>query len=249
MTPGMCKAVSNFWIIGIDSSFAQVGCQPMAMWWATAGNVAVLWGHWLGQQYDRKRWSTLSCQGAGTHKMAAPRVASLDLVMSSGTWRWASAPSSGMVLARSEVADSDWMLEAASGGLTVGCAFTLATLDLAAVWARVPGAWVGIDSNDRMLLVATTLGFPVADPCLCLGSAFGIALVLLAVGPCFCLGPTMDTAFTLDFGLDPRPAGVVVVSPGDGTFMMDVHCGSGTKDNKPDSMCHCSKTSTHVGGW
>ena len=90
------------------------------------------------------------------HKMAASRVASLGLVMSSGTWRWASAPSSGMVLARSEVADSDWMLEAAGGGLTVSCAFTLAALDLAAVRARVPGAQVGIDSNDRMLLVATT---------------------------------------------------------------------------------------------
>ena len=183
------------------------------------------------------------------HKMATSRVASLDLVMSSGTWRWASAPSSGMVLARSEVADSDWILEAAGGGLTVGCAFTLAALDLAAVRARVPGAWVGIDSNDRMLLVATTLRFPVADPCLCLGSAFGIALVLLAVGPCFCLGPTLDTAFAIDFGLDPRPADVVVAPPGDGTFMMDVRCGSGTKDNKPDSMRHCSKTSTHVGSW
>ena len=65
-------------------------------------------------------------------KMAASGVASLDLVMSSGTWRWASAPSSRMVLGRSEVADSDWMLEAASGGLTMGCAFTLAALDLAA---------------------------------------------------------------------------------------------------------------------
>ena len=65
--------------------------------------------------------------------MAASRVASLDLVMSSGTWRWASAQSSRMVLVRSEVADSDWMLEAASGGLTVGYVFTLATLDLAAV--------------------------------------------------------------------------------------------------------------------
>ena len=103
-----------------------------------------------------------------------------------------------------------------------------------------------IDSNDGMLLVATTLGFPVADPCLCLASAFGIALVLLAVGPCFCLGPTLDTALAIDFGMDPRPTGVVVAPPGDGTFMMDVHCGSGTKDNKPDSMHHCSKTSTHV---
>ena len=132
MTPGMCKAASNFWTISIDSSFAQVGCQPMAMWQATAGNIAVLWGHWLGQQYDGKRWSTLSCWGAGTRKMAASRVASLDLVRSSGAWRWASAPSSRMVLARSEVADSDWMLEAASAGLTVDCTFTLATLDLAA---------------------------------------------------------------------------------------------------------------------
>ena len=61
-----------------------------------------------------------------------------------------------MVLARSEVADSDWMLEAAGRGLTVGCAFTLATLDLAAARARVPGARVGIDSNDGMLLVAMT---------------------------------------------------------------------------------------------
>ena len=50
-----------------------------------------------------------------------------------------------MVLARSEAADLDWMLEAASGGLKVGCAFTLATLDLAAVQARVPGAQLGID--------------------------------------------------------------------------------------------------------
>ena len=132
----------------------------MAMWQATAGNVVVLWDHWLGQQYNGKRWSTLSCWGARMRKMAASRVVpSLDLVMSSGTWRWASAPSSGMVLARSEVADSDWMLEAAGGGLTVGCAFTLATLDLAAVRARIPGAWVGIDSNDGMLLVAMTLGF------------------------------------------------------------------------------------------
>ena len=107
---------------------------------------------------------------------------------------------------------------------------------------------MGIDNNDGMLLVTTTLGFPVADPCLCLGSAFGIALVLVVVGPCFCLEPTVDTAFAIDFSLDPRPAGVVVVPPGDGTFMMDVHCGSGTKDNKPDSMHHCSKTSMHVDG-
>ena len=107
---------------------------------------------------------------------------------------------------------------------------------------------MGIDNNDGMLLVAMTFGFPVADPCLCLGSAFGIALVLLVVGPCFCLGPTLDTALVIDSGLDPRPAGVVVVPPGDGTFMMDVRCGSGTKDNKLDSMHHCSKTSTHVGG-
>ena len=199
----------------------------MAMWQATAGNIAVLWGHWLGQQYNGKRWSTLSCQGAGTCKMAASREASLDLVMSSGAWRWASAPSSGMVLARSEAAVSDCMLEAASGGLTVGCAFTLATLDLAVVQARVPGAQVGIDNNEGMLLVATTFGFPVADPCLCLGSAFGIALVLTAADPCLCLGSTLDTALAIDFSFDPRAAEVVIVQCGDGTFMMDVCCGSG----------------------
>ena len=117
----MCKAASNFWTIGINSSFAQVGCQPMAMLQATAGNVAVLWGHWLGQQYDGKRWSTLSCQGAGTCKIAASRVASLDLVVCSGPWRWASAPSSGTVLARSEAVVSDCMLEAADCGL---CLYT-----------------------------------------------------------------------------------------------------------------------------
>ena len=218
------------------------------MWWVTAGNIAVLWGHWLGQQYDRKRWSTLSCRGAGMCKMAASRVASLDLVMSSGAWRWASAPSSRMVLARSEAADLDWMLEAAGGGLTVGCAFTLATLDLA-VRARVPGAWVGIDNNDGMLLVATTFSFSAADPCLCLGSALGVALVLPVADPCLCLGSTLDITLAIDFGFDLRAAkGVVVVQPRDGTFMMDVRCGSGTKDNKLDSMRHCSKTSTHVGG-
>ena len=218
----------------------------MAIWWATAGNVAVPWGHWLGQQYNGKRWSTLSCQGAGMCKMAASRVARLDLVISSGAWRLASAPSSGMVLARSEVADPDWMLEAASGGLTVSCAFTLAVLDLAAAQARVPGAWVGIDHNDGMLLVAMTFGFPVADLSLCLGSALGIALVLPVVSPCFCLGPTLDTALAIDFDLDPRLAGVVVAQPGDGTFMMDVCCGSEISDNKRES--HCSKTSMHVGG-
>ena len=93
-----------------------------------------------------------------------------------------------------------------------------------------------------MLLVAMTFSFPVADPCLCLGSALGIALVLLVVGPCFFLGPTLDTALALDFGLDPRPAGVVA-QPGEGTFMMDVCCGSGISDSKPESMRHCSKTS------
>ena len=169
--------------------------------------------------------------------------------MSSGAWRWASAPSSGMVLARSEAADLDWMLEAACGGLTVTCAFTLATLDLAAVQARVPGAQVGIDNNDRMLLVATTFGFSAADPCLYLESALGVALVHLVADPCLCLGSTLGTVLAIDFGFDPRAAeGVVIVWPGDGTFMMDMCCGSGTKDNKPDSIRHCSKTSTHVGG-
>ena len=104
----------------------------MAMRRVTSGNAEVFWGHWLGQQYDGKRWSTLNCRGAGTRRIAASRVASLDLVISSGAWRWASAPSSGMILTRSEAADSDWMLEAAGGGWTVGCAFTLAALDVVA---------------------------------------------------------------------------------------------------------------------
>ena len=97
------------------------------------------------------------------------------------------------------------------------------------------------------MLLATAFGFPVADPCLCLGSALGMALVLPVVGPCFCLGPTLDISLALDFGLGPRPAGVVA-QPGEGTFMMDVCCGSGISDSKPESMRHCNKTSRHVGG-
>ena len=62
-----------------------------------------------------------------------------------------------MVLTRSEAAGSDWMLEAAAGGLPVGCAFTLATLDVVAAQARVPGGQVGIN-NEGMLLVAMTFG-------------------------------------------------------------------------------------------
>ena len=93
------------------------------------------------------------------------------------------------------------------------------------------------------------LCFPTADPCLCLASALDIALVLPAADPCLCLGSTLDTALAIDFGFDPRAAEGVVVWPRDGTFMMDVCCGSGIKDSKPDSMRHCSKTCTHVGGW